>query len=164
MNFKTAVCRYLTVAVFLSCVCSAYPASKNEQKEQASQPASGGMSFERSWLMYNDAKKSPLGPFLINFFLVNGLGNYLVDGYLTGTLILVGQVYFMVIFQNTTATDAEKSMAAQGLLVVAILGMITPFTDTAAYNKKLKKKYGLITSVKPTNDLNGIQLALEKRF
>ena len=125
--------------------------------------AATGMSFERSWMMYDDEKKSAAAPFLINFFLYPGLGNYFVGGYFTGTMLLVGYFYSSGLMINASS-ESEFSLGANGVMLTWIIGMITAFTDTDAYNRKLKKKYGLVASIKPTYDVQGVMLALEKEF
>jgi len=163
MNFKAAVCGYLTAAVIASCVCSAYPASKSEPKEQVSQPSSGGMSYERQWMMYQSEKKSPIVPFLVNAILYPGLGNYLMDSYLTGTVLLVTYFYSAGLMMNGE-TDEEILMGANGVLLAWVAGMITAFTDTSSYNRKLQKRLGLRASLKPIPDAVGVMLAFDRRF
>jgi len=170
MRIKKLICGYLVAA---SLCWMSYPAFAGTANGGAgngsSQSAGQGMDDGTKWMVYETQRKSAVWPVLLNIFIYPGLGNVAAGKTLKGLAIVVAytcSVSAMGVNMGEHLISGEPinqnlAMAVSGIY---LFGLVTAFTDTAAYNNKLKRELGITVSVLPVSGNGGLTLVFAKKF
>ncbi|WKC81202.1 P13 family porin (plasmid) [Borreliella tanukii] len=129
-----------------------------------------------SFNKYDNDKKNPIGPFLLNLFLPFGIGSFVQGDYIGGGSVLGFNLLGAIICGTGIILNARETQLTGSILIGVGAGMIVasyatsliiPFTFANWYNENLKKRLSTeLAGFEPNFDIgtNGFQLSFKKNY
>ncbi|WP_151060760.1 P13 family porin [Borreliella turdi] len=125
---------------------------------------------------YDENKKNPIGPFLLNLFLPFGIGSFVQEDYIGGGSVLGFNLLGIILLGTGMIINAHETKLTGSLLIgigtsIAVASYVTsfiiPFTFANWYNENLKKKLSSeLVGFEPNFDIgiSGFQLLFKKSY
>ncbi|WPM06363.1 P13 family porin (plasmid) [Borreliella sinica] len=129
-----------------------------------------------SFNKYDQERKNPIGPFLLNLFLPLGIGSFVQGNYIGGGSVLGFNLLGAILWGTGIILNARETQLTGSILigvgasmVVAsyATSLIIPFTFANWYNENLKKRLSAeLADFEPTFNIgiNGLQLLFKKSY